>query len=83
MKIPFTHKGWFGICPIYLADVDSDGPRIEPRFMFTGWLIHLSTFIYGSCIWFITSINPEFEPRWPMLITGALDKPIFIEVDHD
>lgn len=83
MKIQFTHKGWFGLCPIYLANVDSDAPYIEPRFMLTSWLISLSTFIYGSCIWFVSVINPAFEPAWPMLITDELANPIWIEVDHD
>lgn len=81
MKIAFTHKGWFGLCPIYMKDIDTDCPMIEPRIPLTGWLIDVSEFIYGTCIWVATTVNPEHEPLWPMLITGKLASPKLIEVD--
>ena len=29
--IVMTHKGWFVICPVYLGDIDSEAPFVEPR----------------------------------------------------
>lgn len=26
-----THKGWFGICPVYIGGIESDGPLIVER----------------------------------------------------
>ncbi len=73
MKVPFTHKGWFGLCPVYIAELDSDGPRIENRFPATAWLIHLSAWIFDT-------MNAE---GFPITITGELRPPKMIEVDHD
>lgn len=47
MKIPFTHKGWFGLCPVYMADVETESIRLEPRLPLTSWLINLSAFLYN------------------------------------
>jgi hypothetical protein len=71
MKVAFTHKGWFGIAPVYMADVDTDSPRLEPRVPFTGWLISLSAAIFDL-------LNAE---AFPIKFTGELTPPKMIEVD--
>lgn len=48
MQIPFTHKGWFGLCPVYIANLHSEGPDVAPRFPCTGWLITLSAWIFNT-----------------------------------
>lgn len=73
-QVPFTHKGWFGLCPVYIAEDDSiEGPRLEPRLPFTEWLIHLSAWVYDL-------LNAE---SFPIMFTGELDPPKLIDVDHD
>ena len=72
MLVPFTHKGWFGLCPIYIAEPDSEGPRIEPRFPCTAWLIHLSAWIFNV-------MNAE---AFPIKFTGQVSPPKMIDVDH-
>jgi len=71
MQIAFTHKGWFGFCPVYMADVETDSIRLEPRIPFTGWLIHLSAAIFDL-------LNAE---AFPIKFAGQLKPPKMIAVD--
>lgn len=73
MLVAFTHKGWFGLCPVYIAEADSEGPTLEPRIPGTGWLINLSTWIYNT-------LNSE---AFPITFTGELDPPKMIDVDQE
>lgn len=79
MKIKLTHKGWFGLCPVYFADIDSDAPLAEPRHWSLGWLMHLSVAIYSAVIFMKTVIDPEWMPVWPLRVTGELAVPIWTE----
>lgn len=69
--VMFTHKGWFGLCPVYMAEVETESPRIEPRLPLTGWLIHLSAAIYSLL----------GAQSWPIMFTGECDPPKPIKVD--
>ncbi len=71
MQINFTHKGWFGLCPVYMADVESDSIRLEPRIPFTGWLINFSAWVFDT-------LHAE---AFPIMFTGELSPPKWIEVD--
>ena len=71
MQVPFTHKGWFGLCPVYMADVETDSVRLEPRIPFTGWLINLSAEIFNL-------MNAGY---FPVQFTGELKPPKMIEVE--
>lgn len=71
MQIPFTHKGWFGLCPVYMADVETDSVRLEPRIPFTGWLINVSAAIFDL-------LQAE---AFPVQFTGELKPAKMIEVD--
>lgn len=71
MKVAFTHKGWFRLCPIYIADAETDSPRIEPRIPFTGWLIEASASIFEL-------LNAE---AFPIMFTGELRPPKMIECE--
>jgi hypothetical protein len=72
MKVPFTHKGWFGLCPVYIADADTDRPRLETRIPMTEWLIHLSAAIYDLLA----------AEAFPIKLTGKLNPPKMIEVEE-
>lgn len=71
MKVPFTHKGWFGLCPVYIADAETDSPLLEPRFPMTDWLIHLSAAIFDLLA----------AEAFPIMFTGKLNPPKMIEVE--
>ena len=70
MKVAFTHKGWFGLCPVYMADLHTISPRLEPRLPLTSWLIHLSAEIFNL-------MNAD---GFPLRIAGELNPSKVIEV---
>lgn len=72
----YTHKGWFGVCPVLLAGIDSDGPNVDPRHWSLGLLMDLSEVVFGAYIHLRTSLDQDYEPAWPILVTGELPRPI-------
>ena len=68
----FTHKGWFGICPIYLAAIDTQCPIIDARCFVFEPLLWVSEGVFCLCIWVMLAIDPGYEPNWPLWITGEL-----------
>lgn len=72
-KSDYTHKGWFGICPIYLRNPDSDCPTVAPRWNWVVPLFVVSEWWQGAAIWLCTVVNPDYEPRWKIRITGELN----------
>lgn len=69
----FTHYGWFcGLVPVYLADVESEGPLLVERNWVPEWYFGLVELLFG---WFCTIsslLNPEFVPMFPILISGEI-----------
>lgn len=73
-----THKGWFGICPIYMGDVYSDAPVIVERHWSLKPLMKLShalqvawvflcTFQFGGNGEWVIVQGPELDgPKWLM-----------------
>lgn len=46
-----THKGWFGIAPVYVAEKESRGEDmfICPRFECLEWMIDVSAWVFDRC----------------------------------
>lgn len=70
-----THKGWLGLCPVYLGNLDSDGPLVEPRHWTLGWLLSLSLWLYDSAAFVPSATDPTFVPHWPIYVSGKLATP--------
>ncbi len=68
----YTHKGWFGICPIYIGKLHSDAPAVAPRWEWVVPLFVISEWWQGAAIWVCTLVNPAYTPLWKLRITGAL-----------
>lgn len=71
----FTHKGWFGLCPVYFADLESEAPHVHPRHWIFTPLMMLSEVFFSVAFWCAGFINPDFEPAWALRVTGALEEP--------
>lgn len=71
-ELEWTHKGWFGLCPVYIAELDTDEPFIEPRHWLFEPLMFISHYGFVSLIFLISLVDPEYEPNWPIRITGEL-----------
>lgn len=65
----YTHKGWFGACPIYLSGVEADGPTIEPRHWIFAPLMWISEAAFGAINFWMSSADPEFVCGYPIRIT--------------
>lgn len=79
-EIVYTHKGWFGICPIYLDGL-GEGPTLKARHILLEPLFALSVWLMQQVIFFKSMGDPKWEPMFPIRITGALKKP-FREPAH-
>lgn len=75
LKVTYTHKGWFGLCPVYLANLDGVAPDIHARHWSMEWLFDLSEAIFRLINWIQSSVDPLHEGGWPLYVTGELDQP--------
>ena len=69
----YTHKGWFGFCPIFLANTFSDSPDVTSR---TEWLMPVLKFniwLQELAIAACTLMDPDWEPTWKIRLTGELE----------
>jgi len=72
----WTHKGFFGICPVYVANPDSPMPCITPRHEYLDVLIHVSEYSFAFYFWLRSLWNPEYDGTFPILLTARLPAPI-------
>lgn len=81
----FTHAGWFGICPIYISDLDKDIPGLTPRPQ--NWFTELLFIVshYGFMAFFTVAdvINPSWNPGFPIVVTEELLVPFDYEYEED
>jgi hypothetical protein len=72
----YTHKGWFGVCPIYLADTYTDGPTLIERRPLFRPLMLLSELGFSLAMTTLDLMGDESERLFLLRITGELDPPI-------
>jgi len=72
-QLTFTHKGWFcGIVPVYLNMNDKECPLIIERHWIFGPLFVMTEWVFGFCILIRTFVDKEYDPMFPIKITGEL-----------
>ena len=77
--VQLTHKGWFGICPVYLGNLDSDAPLVVERHWALLPLMLLSECCFGL-VFALASLLTGLEPAWPLRVTDELVPPKAIAV---
>lgn len=80
MKTTFTHKGWFGICPVYFANLQSDSPVVHERRPWMLPLMMISEFMYGVAFACTRLVRPDWEPMWPLRVTGVISPPLVLDL---
>jgi hypothetical protein len=70
----FQHKGWFLFCPIYIAAKDTDNPQLVERNGVPEWVFNVAMWVFQFNCVVMCTINPEFDPMFPILVTGELEK---------
>lgn len=77
-----THKGWFGLCPVYIGDIDAEGPFLEPRHWTLAWLLPVSAYIYQGLM-HLMELAGQDGGGFPIRVTGVLPKPMVVQWESD
>lgn len=73
--VTLTHKGWFGLCPVYVAGPDTACPDVHERHWACAPLMWISLAVFGLCFAAMEFIDPLHVPEWPLKLTGKLARP--------
>lgn len=67
----YSHYGWFaGLVPVYLGDIASEAPIVIERNWVPEWYFWAVEALFGFFCWMCSLLVPDFEPTFPLLITG-------------
>lgn len=72
MKVPLTHKGWFGLCPVYIGGNYRGAPVYVERHWTALPLLMLSELMAVVCLLCFALMDPMAEPVLPLKTTGKL-----------
>jgi hypothetical protein len=81
LALTYTHKGWFGLCPVFIGNIEADGPDgpcIKARHWSLEWLFDLSAALMDA-VMFVQGLLGGDPPGYFVAIGAKLDAPI---VDH-
>jgi hypothetical protein len=57
---------------VYFANIESDAPMVHPRHWTLAPLMVASEWLYAAAFWCAGTINPMFQPTWPLRVTGTV-----------
>ena len=79
----FTHTGWFGICPVYLANLEAEAVSMTPRKDDTlhEALFHITLWTFHAFFAVVDVLVPSWQPGYPIQVTGVLLVPYTYEYD--
>lgn len=69
MSVRYTHKGWIGLCPVFIANPNAVTPDVEPRYPLTDWLLSFSLWMFDL----VGSFMQDDSGAIPIRITGRID----------
>ncbi|WP_044469785.1 hypothetical protein [Mannheimia massilioguelmaensis] len=65
----FTHKGkLFGI-PVFIADIESEAPKIITANFIPEWVLDVAESIYFMIESLVNAYNPSYDPCYKIYIT--------------
>jgi len=67
---PTNYGSMYGI-PVLIDMRDDNCPGIEARYHL-GWALSVMDFLFGCFCYLRTSVDPTFEPMFPILIKGDI-----------
>jgi len=71
----FTHYGlMYGVVPIYVDMTDEDCPVVATRNFIPEWALTLVDVLWGTAIFFLTLVNPDYEPTFAITLTREIVK---------
>lgn len=72
MNRKYTHRGWFGFCPIYIGGIHTDCPDVKARRPWLEKLLFLNIWLQETSIAFCSMVDPGWEPTWKIRITSEV-----------
>jgi len=66
----YSHKGWFGFCPIYVNNPYSNCPDVCPRRPWLMPLMRLNIEIQRLAVGVCMMMDPYWSPVWKVRLTG-------------
>lgn len=82
-SLTFTHRGWFGLCPVRIARLDSPCPVLEAAHWSLEWLMDLSEVLLCAAAWVHAQLDPAYEPEWPIWLAAEIVPPLVKRYDDD
>lgn len=76
-----THRGWLGLCPVYIGDAKSPTPFIDPIHWSLGWLMWLSFWLFDLAALSLDFLGCEYIDGYKLSSVTRLDQPFYIEAD--
>lgn len=83
MKVTLQHRGWFGICPVHIGDIESDCPFLIERHWAFQPLFVISEFMFAATAAVASLLDDDFEPMRPIRVTGELAEPIVHDLEFE
>jgi len=69
-----THKGlMYGVVPCYFDFTNRECPGVEGRFIGCEALLIFCDLVFEITCYLVTLARPEYEPLFPIKLTGTLD----------
>ncbi len=72
-EVKWTHKGWFLLCPVKIAEIDSECPILEPRPEFLGFWFWINEQLQHALIGVLSLMSPDYEPNFVIKVTGEYE----------
>lgn len=79
--VTYTHRGFFGLCPVYFAELETEAPVVEPRHWVFLPLLFVSEALINTALLITSLVRPDLELGFPLLTTGEITPPIVRNVD--
>lgn len=81
-QVTLTHKGWFGLAPVYFGNLESEAPAVIERHWSLGWLIDVSDAFFQLANVLASIANADHEPFFALRVTGELTPPKVVMFDE-
>lgn len=82
-RLVFTHKGWFGLCPVYICSDNPDRPAIIARWPSLDFLFHVSDKLFDAVASTMDFLRIPRQEGAPIMFTGKLVRPVIIDLSSD
>lgn len=80
-RIDLTHKGWFGLCPVYFGNLHAEGPFVVERHWTLWPLMVISELLLRLVIMVHVIFKRDADELWPMLVTGKIAPGRYVTIE--